>query len=85
MAHKEHEKPSAQATMSDDVRVLDVKGSDTGFADRDVGAHRPGYAKTDRKDMYRTGKRQELMRNFSPVSALSFTTLLQATWEFVLM
>jgi choline transport protein len=35
--------------------------------------------------MQRLGKRQELLRNFRPLSALSFTVLLQATWEYLLM
>jgi hypothetical protein len=44
-----------------------------------------GYTKRDYRHMTRMGKRQELMRNFRPLSALSFTVLLQATWEFLLM
>ena len=55
------------------------------YPSTEVGDDRPGYTKNDRRDMYRMGKRQELMRNFSPISALSFTALLQATWEFVLI
>lgn len=44
-----------------------------------------GYTKRDQRNMQRMGKQQELMRNFRPLSALSFTVLLQATWEFLLM
>jgi hypothetical protein len=44
-----------------------------------------GHTKQDHRNMVRVGKRQELMRNFRPLSALSFTVLLQATWEFLLM
>lgn len=44
-----------------------------------------GHTKQDHRNMVRMGKRQELMRNFRPLSALSFTVLLQATWEFLLM
>jgi choline transport protein len=44
-----------------------------------------GFTKRDQKDMQRLGKRQELLRNFRPLSALSFTVLLQATWEYLLM
>jgi hypothetical protein len=44
-----------------------------------------GYTKRDQRGMQRMGKQQELMRNFRPLSALSFTVLLQATWEFLLM
>lgn len=39
----------------------------------------------DRKDMQRMGKRQELMRNFQRISAFSFTVILTATWEYLLM
>ena len=44
-----------------------------------------GYTRRDQRNMQRMGKQQELMRNFRPLSALSFTVLLQATWEFLLM
>jgi hypothetical protein len=44
-----------------------------------------GYTKRDYRNMTRMGKHQELMRNFRPLSALSFTVLIQATWEFLLM
>jgi choline transport protein len=44
-----------------------------------------GFTKRDQMDMHRLGKRQELLRNFRPLSALSFTVLLQATWEYLLM
>lgn len=44
-----------------------------------------GHTKQDDRNMIRMGKRQELMRNFRPLSALSFTVLIQATWEFLLM
>lgn len=39
----------------------------------------------DRNDMNRMGKLQELKRNFRPLAALSFSAVLQATWEFILM
>lgn len=51
----------------------------------DVGVFDKGYTSKDQNDMYRLGRRQELMRNFRPLSALAFTVLLQATWECVLM
>ena len=44
-----------------------------------------GYTKSDRKDMRRMGKTQELMRNFRRLSAFSFTVMLTATWEYLLM
>lgn len=51
----------------------------------DVGILDKGYTSKDHRDMQRLGKRQELIRNFRPLSALAFTVLLQATWEFLLM
>ncbi|CAG8401060.1 unnamed protein product [Penicillium salamii] len=39
----------------------------------------------DDHDMQRMGKAQELKRNLRPVAALSFASVLQATWEFILM
>ena len=50
-----------------------------------VGILDKGYTSKDQRDMQRLGKRQELIRNFRPLSALAFTVLLQATWEFLLM
>ena len=44
-----------------------------------------GYTQQDHRNMTRMGKSQELMRNFRPLSALSFTVILQATWEYLLM
>ncbi|KAJ5682362.1 GABA permease [Penicillium macrosclerotiorum] len=39
----------------------------------------------DDSDMHRMGKVQELKRNLRPVAALSFASVLQATWEFILI
>ncbi|KAJ5801763.1 uncharacterized protein N7518_003831 [Penicillium psychrosexuale] len=39
----------------------------------------------DQDDMTRMGKIQELKRNFRPLAALSFSAVLQATWEFILI
>ncbi|KAB8228245.1 GABA permease [Aspergillus alliaceus] len=39
----------------------------------------------DQGDMARMGKIQELKRNFRPLAALSFASVLQATWEFILI
>lgn len=51
----------------------------------DVGVLDKGYTAKDCNDMQRLGRKQELIRNFRPLSALAFTVLLQATWEFLLM
>ncbi|KAB8256560.1 GABA permease [Aspergillus pseudonomiae] len=39
----------------------------------------------DQSDMTRMGKIQELKRNLRPLAALSFASVLQATWEFLLI
>lgn len=39
----------------------------------------------DQRDMHRLGRRQEMQRNFRSLSILSFTIVVQATWEFVLV
>ena len=55
---------------------------DTETAD---GTYNHGSTRMDVKDMNRAGRKQELIRNYRPLSALSFTVVLQATWEFLLM
>lgn len=74
---------------------MDTKGvRDPSEAEADVDAEAPveetglhidGFTKHDQKDMRRMGKQQELMRNFRRVSAFSFTVVLTATWEYLLM
>ena len=49
------------------------------------GQHIDGFTKYDQKDMRRMGKKQELMRNFRRISAFSFTVILTATWEYLLI
>ena len=44
-----------------------------------------GYTKADRAEMHRMGKKQELRRNYRPLSALAFTVMIQATWEVLLV
>ncbi|CAI7575162.1 unnamed protein product [Penicillium glandicola] len=39
----------------------------------------------DDSDMQRMGKAQEFNRNLRPVAALSFASVLQATWEYILI
>lgn len=39
----------------------------------------------DRKDMHRLGKPQEFSRNYRALSTLSFTIVVQGTWEFILL
>ena len=49
------------------------------------GTHDQNHTVHDEKDMNRMGRKQELIRNFRPLSAFSFTVILQATWEFLLI
>jgi hypothetical protein len=65
----------AQYDIDDDAEVVDEIS----------GQLIDGYTKRDQKDMNRMGKKQELMRNFRRVSAFSFTVMLTATWEYLLM
>ncbi|KAJ5528271.1 hypothetical protein N7513_012430 [Penicillium frequentans] len=44
-----------------------------------------GATHNDKNDMHRMGKLQEFRRNFRPLAALSFSAVLQATWEFILI
>ncbi|KAA8650323.1 hypothetical protein EYZ11_008184 [Aspergillus tanneri] len=61
----------------------------TGFQPLELGSSKKnsteygtGY---DHNDMSRMGKAQEFKRNFRPLAALSFASVLQATWEFLLI
>lgn len=43
-----------------------------------------GSTIADRSEMRRMGKKEELRRNFKPLSTLAFTVILQGTWEVLL-
>jgi hypothetical protein len=69
-----HDKASAvEAIQMDDNGPIDHNG-----------LKQAGTASDD-NDMQRMGKVQELKRNLRPLAALSFASVLQATWEFILM
>ena len=72
-----------EAYATREIASFDVV--DDGGCYNDVGVLDKGYTTKDQLEMQRLGKRQELIRNFRPLSALAFTALLQATWEFLLM
>jgi amino acid permease len=59
--------------------------TDTEVVDVATGRSVSGYTRRDEKDMRRMGKQQELMRNFRRVSSFSFTVMLTATWEYLLI
>lgn len=54
--------------------VAEVQDGDDGSATR-----------SDKRDMQRLGKTQEMRRNFRSLSMLSFVVIVQGTWEFVLV
>ena len=65
------------------------KVAETNYSiDDDVGAavsHDKNHTAFDARNMDRMGRKQELIRNFRPLSAFSFTVVIQATWEFMLI
>lgn len=81
----DHSKDGVSAEVKEETAQYTIDGIEDGDAVDDMGLRIEGFTKRDQRDMQRMGKRQELMRNFRPLSALSFTVILQATWEFLLM
>ena len=70
-----------------DVKELAVAGTINAL-DEEIGAsdtHDKNHTVHDEKDMNRLGRKKELIRNYLPLSAFSFTVVLQATWEFLLI
>ena len=80
--------PDLQAKADASLETKELPLQRNSDIDDDGDPHIPyieGYTKSDRKDMWRMGKTQELMRNFRRLSAFSFTVMLTATWEYLLM
>jgi TRAP-type C4-dicarboxylate transport system substrate-binding protein len=77
--------PTQQSLTMGELSFVDEGVSDYEGQHNDVGILDKGYTLRDRNDMQRLGKKQELIRNFRPLSALAFTVLLQATWEYILV
>ncbi|RFU31627.1 hypothetical protein B7463_g4724, partial [Scytalidium lignicola] len=78
--------PKSRGVSTAIDKVENFDGIETPPDDGDDNYH--GYlgsTQNDRKDMDRMGKVQELRRNFRPLSALSFTVILQGTWEVLLV
>ena len=61
MAHEMEDKFSVQAVTKPLPNKVDMEAFEECYTAADVGEQRPGYTKRDQKDMYRMGKRQELM------------------------
>lgn len=81
MAHSNGKaEPSKQYSVDG---IEDNDGADDVYSQ--ANPPRPGFTKSDQKDMYRMGKLQELKRNYRPLSALSFALVLTAVWEFLLI
>jgi hypothetical protein len=51
------------------------------FLDHDPGTVREIGTSSDRKDMWRMGKKQELRRGFRFISIFGFIMVLMSTWE----
>jgi hypothetical protein len=78
--------PDDPAKDLGDAQLLDDETDDNAeVVDIATGQVIDGYTKRDQRDMARMGKQQELMRNFRRISSLSFTAILTATWEYILM
>ena len=75
----------ADVKLQANEKIVEVSKSNS--IDDEIGTNGSKFGNTryDEKDMNRMGRRQELVRNYRPLSALSFTVILQATWEFLLM
>ncbi|CAN8104703.1 unnamed protein product [Discula destructiva] len=62
----------------------DIKGpNDNEYSQK--SSIRKGFTEFDQKDMYRMGKKQELKRNYRPLSVLSFAVVLTAIWEYLML
>jgi hypothetical protein len=108
------DKPALHSSTSDVSKTkYSLDGVDDGEPGDDIydqaNPPRPGFTRSDQKDMWRMGKVQEfkvryialeeisafcllnianhsnLQRNYRPLSALSFATVLSAVWEYLLM
>ncbi|CAK4031655.1 amino acid transporter [Lecanosticta acicola] len=55
------------------------------YHDGELRAKEKGATDIDGEDMSRMGKRQELRRNFKFLGIVGFVTILQATWENILL
>jgi hypothetical protein len=51
------------------------------FSDHDAGTVQEIGTRSDRKDMWRMGKKQELRRGFRFISIFGFIMVLMSTWE----
>ncbi|KAF7591834.1 hypothetical protein BBP40_001031 [Aspergillus hancockii] len=62
----------------------------TGFQQMELGSDDtapddPDGTRYDKGDMSRMGKAQQFKRNIRPLAALSFSAVLQATWEYIML
>lgn len=69
----------------DDISLEARQRDGNGDGDGDGDIHDKGGTSADAADMSRMGKKQELRRNFKFVGIVGFVTILQATWENVLL
>ncbi|KAJ4340185.1 hypothetical protein N0V87_002806 [Didymella glomerata] len=75
-----------QSNISREIALIDFLNNDGNFApDIILREVKEGITIHDREDMYRMGKKQELRRNYRPLSALSFAIVLTAIWEYLMI
>ena len=65
--------------------VVEKSSHDSGLEETGLSARDKNHTVFDQSNMDRMGRKQELIRNYRPLSAFSFTVILQATWEFLLI
>ncbi|KAL6712604.1 hypothetical protein ACN47E_000481 [Coniothyrium glycines] len=77
--------PKAHARDATHIGLMDIL-NDPCYGELPTESIRTNAStKYDRRDMYRMGKKQELKRNYRPLSALSFAVILTAIWEYLMI
>ncbi|KAJ5512918.1 Amino acid/polyamine transporter I [Penicillium fimorum] len=71
--------------METSTKATALETLDMGMDHRKPGVSQQGGTALDAEEMHRMGKIQEFKRNMRPLAALSFASVLQATWEYLIM
>ncbi|KAJ5267107.1 hypothetical protein N7478_009915 [Penicillium angulare] len=66
-------------------KMTALKMTDMEVNRNDMDVYQTGGTSGDDNEMTRMGKVQEFKRNMRPVAALSFASVLQATWEYLIL
>lgn len=80
-----HPHPPPDCKSEPDLELQDDLSLEGHHHDDDDQPKAKGATSIDGADMSRMGKKQELRRNFKFVAIVGFVTILQATWENVLL